>query len=90
MKLKTGYPINIYLTKLLNIFRFIVYKIIDVFVSVQQQKSQPETLLLIRLDSIGDYVLIRNYFYFIKQSKKYHNYNMHNSRIVHIYFIEVT
>jgi ADP-heptose:LPS heptosyltransferase len=76
MKSNIGDLIKIYLTKFLNIFRFLIYKIIDLFLSIQQQKTHQETLLLIRLDSIGDYVLIRNYFYYIKQSKKYQNYKI--------------
>jgi ADP-heptose:LPS heptosyltransferase len=36
----------------------------------------PKTLLLIRLDSIGDYILVRNFFNCIKQSKKYRDYNI--------------
>lgn len=76
MKSIIGDPIQIYLTKFLNILRFLIYKVIDLFLATQQQKTQPETLLLIRLDSIGDYTLIRNYFYFIKQSKKYRGYKI--------------
>ena len=76
MKIKVGDPINVYLTKLLNIFRFLVYKIIDFILSLQRQENQPDTILLIRLDSIGDYVLIRNYFYFIKKSRIYQNYKV--------------
>ena len=76
MKSNFGATVKNYLTKFLNIFQFLIYKIIDLLLSVQRQKTHQETLLLIRLDSIGDYVLIRNYFYFIKQSKKYKNYKI--------------
>ncbi|MCU0343830.1 MAG: hypothetical protein MUF28_08415 [Ignavibacterium sp.] len=68
--------IKIYVNKFLNIFRLFIYRIIDLIIKSSKQTKHPKTLLLIRLDSIGDYILIRNYFYFIKQSKKYQNYKI--------------
>ena len=68
--------INIYATKVLNIFRFFIYRVIDLILKSSEQTKHPKTLLLIRLDSIGDYILIRNIFQFLKQSKKFRSYKI--------------
>lgn len=67
---------NIYATKVLNIFRFFIYQVIDLILKSFKQTKYPKTLLLIRLDSIGDYILIRNFFNCIRQSKKYKDYKI--------------
>lgn len=69
-------PFNKYLTKVLNIFRFIIYKLINFFVTIPKQIRNSKSLLIIRLDSIGDYVLVRNYFHVLKQNSKYKEYNI--------------
>jgi ADP-heptose:LPS heptosyltransferase len=51
----------------------VLYRAVDVFVKPKQQ-IQPKTLLLIRLDAIGDYVLFQNYVELIKASDKYRGY----------------
>ena len=66
----------LYLTKFINIFRFLFYTKIIFLIHLSAQKINSKTLLLIRLDSIGDYILVRNYIHFIKQSKKYKGYKI--------------
>lgn len=67
---------NLILIKFLNIFRFLIYLVLDFLISLRKQKRNSNTLLLIRLDSIGDYLLLRNFFYFIRNSDKYKNYEI--------------
>lgn len=67
---------KIYLTKFLNIFRFLIYKIIDLILKCSKRTKHPKTLLLIRLDSIGDYILVRDFFRGIRISKKYSDYKI--------------
>ena len=68
--------INIYATKFLNIFRFLIYRVIDLILKSSKQTKHPKTLLIIRLDAIGDYILIRNIFQWLKQSKKFNDYKI--------------
>lgn len=67
---------NLILIKFLNIFRFLIYFVLDFLISLRKQTINSNTLLLIRLDSIGDYLLLRNYFQFIRNSDKYKNYEI--------------
>lgn len=75
-KLASDFSLKTYLIKVLNIFRFLIYQLINLLITLSKQKTQTKTLLLIRLDSIGDYVLIRNFFYSIKKSNKYKDYKI--------------
>ena len=68
--------IKIYFTKVINIYRFLIFKIIDFAISLQSHQTYNGTILIIRLDSIGDYILVRNFILYIKQSKKYKNYKI--------------
>jgi len=49
---------------------------LNILISFKTQNINPKSLLIIRLDSIGDYVLVRNYFLALKQSNKYRVYNL--------------
>lgn len=68
--------LNTYVTKILNILRFFLYQIIDLVLKCSKQTKHPKTLLIIRLDAIGDYILIRNIFQSLKQSKIFKDYNV--------------
>lgn len=68
--------IDLIFIKLFNLIRFIIYRLIDFIISFYPRKESSEKLLIIRLDSIGDYILIRNFFASIKESKKYKNYKI--------------
>jgi ADP-heptose:LPS heptosyltransferase len=67
---------NKYLTKILNLVSYIIYRIIDYLIQLKKNKISPYTLLLIRLDSVGDYILLRNYFRFIRDDEKFKNYKI--------------
>lgn len=67
---------KIIFTKLSNIFRFSIYKSINLLLSFHKHVRHSNTLLLIRLDSIGDYLLVRNYLRLLKQSRKFNGYKI--------------
>jgi len=66
--------LKVYKKKLANFFLFLVDQILFLFLPSPQNETGKKTLLVLRLDSIGDYVLFRNYLEFIKRSKKYDGY----------------
>ncbi len=56
--------------KLKNLINYFGFILID-FLLKGKQHQNPNSLLLIRLDAIGDYVLFRNFIKIIKESSKY-------------------
>ena len=62
-------------TQLKTIIKLIVYFIIDLLIKPSKEKN-PKSLLLIRLDAIGDYILFRNYVEILKKSEKYKDYSI--------------
>jgi len=56
------------LSKLKTIIKLIVYHIINVLL-IPSKNILPDSLLLIRLNTIGDYVLFRNYIEILKKLK---------------------
>lgn len=68
--------IKIYLIKYLNIFRFLIYRVIDFIISFPPQIESPNTLFIIRLDSIGDYILLRNFLGTFRKSEQYNKYKI--------------
>ncbi len=59
-----------------NLFRYLIYLILDLIISQQKQTKSPNTLLLIKLDSIGDYILFRNFLSFIRKNHKFSNHRI--------------
>ena len=55
--------------------KYILFLITD-FLAKQNSKIQSNSLLLIRLDAIGDYILFRNYIEVLKNSAKYKEYKI--------------
>lgn len=54
-----------------------IYSLIENIIFKQQAFfTKKNTLLLLRLDSIGDYILFRNYIEILKTSAKYQNYKI--------------
>jgi len=70
------FTFKIYLTKFFNVFRYLIYLFIDFIIFRTAQKRTTKTLLLIRLDSIGDYVLVRNFFTAFKRSNRYKDHTI--------------
>ena len=61
------------LQKIKHTIKFIINYAICSFI-VPSKKISPNSILLIRLDAIGDYVLFRNFIKILKESPKYKNY----------------
>ena len=57
------------------LFNFLIFLLLDFFISLKRNVKHPETLLLIKLDAIGDYILFRNLIPYFKESK-YRNYKI--------------
>lgn len=53
----------------------IVYRLLDVFIH-SSKEIKPKSILLIRLDGIGDYLLFRNFIEILKKSKKFKDYSI--------------
>ncbi len=63
------------LSKLKNLIRFIIYYFINLIIKPAKDIKQ-KSLLLVRLDLIGDYILFRNYIEVLKKSEKYKDYSI--------------
>jgi len=57
------------------ILKLFIYSIINIFIK-STNNIKPNSLLLIRLDAIGDYVLFRNFIEPLKNNEKYKNYTI--------------
>jgi len=64
-----------YLIKLRNLLNYFIYLLIDLFLP-KGTGINPNTLLIVKLDAIGDYLLFRNFLSALKSSKKYKNYKI--------------
>lgn len=62
--------------KLTNLVVYIISYIISLLLRTHKRKIISGTLLLVRLDAIGDYILFRNYLKIIRASEKYKNYKI--------------
>jgi len=63
------------ISKLKTLIKFIIYYLIN-FIITPSKEIKPKSLLLIRLDAIGDYVLFRNFIEVLAKSKKYKDYKI--------------
>lgn len=64
------------LTKLSNPFKLIISLFIIYIIRLKKYEILPSTLLIIRLDVIGDYVLFRNFLKTVRNSEKYRNHKI--------------
>ncbi len=62
--------------KIKNMFNFLLFLIIHPLIKMNKNKLVPATVLIIRLDAIGDYVLFRNFLNIFKNSTKYKDYKI--------------
>ncbi len=62
------------MSRIKQLIKLILFYITDSLLSKKITKEK--TLLLIRLDAIGDYILFRNFIKILKNSKKYKNYKI--------------
>ncbi len=63
------------ISKLKTLIKFIIYYFINLIISPSKE-IKPKSLLLIRVDAIGDYVLFRNFIEVLKKSEKYRDYKI--------------
>lgn len=63
------------LFRLNNPIKSVIYFIIDLFIKSNKNIKQ-KSLLLIRLDAIGDYILFKDFIKILKKSEKYKNYSI--------------
>ena len=66
----------LFLIKINNALHFAIFLIIDFLIKRKPNKINPNTLLLIRLDSIGDYILVRNFLKTFREKGKFQNYKI--------------
>jgi len=59
-----------------NLFNFLIFLILLPFVYNKKVQPVSGSLLIVRLDAIGDYVLFRNFIRILKESTKYKNYKI--------------
>ncbi|MDP4173025.1 MAG: glycosyltransferase family 9 protein [Bacteroidota bacterium] len=67
---------NLLLKKLNNLINYIETYIIEKIIKCQKSETVPNTLLMIKVDAIGDYVLFRNFLQAVKESKIFSNYKI--------------
>ncbi|MDP4190400.1 MAG: glycosyltransferase family 9 protein [Bacteroidota bacterium] len=67
---------NLFLKKLNNLINYIETYIIEKIIKCQKSETVPNTLLMIKVDAIGDYVLFRNFLQAVKESKIFSNYKI--------------
>jgi len=56
-----------------NILNFLIFLVLDFFIGLKKQAVNPDSLLLLRFDSIGDYLLFRKFLKIIKEDERYKN-----------------
>jgi len=62
--------------KFKNLLVYLVNQVLFLLLKTVKQTADEKSLLIIRLDAIGDYVLFRNYLEILKQSSKYQGYKI--------------
>ncbi|MEP0861733.1 MAG: glycosyltransferase family 9 protein [Ignavibacterium sp.] len=62
--------------KIGNLINFIITSLIIKILHLKKREIIPGTLLLIRLDSIGDYILVHNFFPFFRNHPLYKDYKI--------------
>jgi len=66
----------ILLIKIKNIINYFITGIIIFLIKIHHGNKNNSTLLLIRLDSIGDYILLRNFLKVVRESEKHKKYKI--------------
>lgn len=64
-----------YIIVLKSFIDYLIGKFVDLFIG-HNKNITPRSILLIRLDAIGDYILFRNFMELLKKSEKYHDYEI--------------
>lgn len=64
-----------FLLRAIHLTRLLRFYFIDFFISIKKNQITPNTLLIIRLEGIGDYILFRNFLESLKSHPQYSNYS---------------
>jgi ADP-heptose:LPS heptosyltransferase len=56
--------------------RDIIVRTIEKYLSSRTSAIRKNTMLILRTDAIGDYILFRNFIKYVKESEKYRNYSI--------------
>lgn len=59
-----------------NLVNFLLFLVIDFFSGLKKNEIRPATLLVIRYDSIGDYILFRKFIRVLREDEKYKGYKI--------------
>jgi ADP-heptose:LPS heptosyltransferase len=59
-----------------NLFKFINLLIISFLIKRDKVETKPKTLLIVRLDSIGDYIMFRNFLSVLKEDDRFKDYKI--------------
>lgn len=59
-----------------NALNYILTTVIIFFIRLSDRETREKTLLLIRLDAIGDYILFRNFIEVLRNSDKFRDYHI--------------
>lgn len=62
--------------KIGNLINFIINSLIIKLIHIKKRSIKEKTLLVIRLDSIGDYILVQNFFNVLRNDSFFKNYNI--------------
>lgn len=68
--------IQIIFIKIGNLINFLINSLMIKIIHLQKRHIKENTLLLIRLDSIGDFVLVQNFFNILRTDSIYGKYNI--------------
>jgi ADP-heptose:LPS heptosyltransferase len=59
-----------------NFVQYIISRILFLLIRIHPQVKKPRTLLFIRLDAIGDYILAHDFFPYVRNSEQYKDYTI--------------
>ncbi len=65
-----------FFVKIQNAFYFLNFLVVELLLRLKSVKQNPYSMLLIRLDSIGDYILFRNFIEQVKKNNLYKDYTL--------------
>lgn len=68
--------IKILLVKFFNLINFLINTFLIKIIQFRKREIKKNSLIIIRLDSIGDYVLVQNFFNLIKLDSPYKDYEV--------------
>ncbi|MGE5859607.1 MAG: glycosyltransferase family 9 protein [Ignavibacteria bacterium] len=69
-----SFGIRRFLLLLFSFIKYLYYSLINPFIKSSASKAGSKTLLIIKLDEIGDYILFRNFLKYFKFSEEFKDY----------------